>query len=66
MGSMNGNVTSSSHQTPNMDSLFEPFSKANLWISTPKKKKQELYVQQKVCQDVYNVELPYELNPWWV
>jgi hypothetical protein len=49
-----------------MDSLFEPFSKANLWISTTKKRKQKLYVQQKVCQDVYSVELPYELNPWWV
>jgi hypothetical protein len=55
---MNGNVTSSSHQTPTMDSLFEPFSKANLWISNPKKRKQKLYVQQKVCQDVYSVELP--------
>jgi hypothetical protein len=61
IGSMNGNVTSSSHQTPTMDSLFEPFSKAKLWIS-----KQKLYVQQKVCQDLYSVELPYELNPWWV
>ncbi len=56
---MNGNVTSSSHQTPTMDSLFEPFSKANLWISNPKKRKQKLYVQQKVCQDVYSVELPW-------
>jgi hypothetical protein len=65
IGSMNGNVTSSSHQTPTMDSLFEPFSKANLWISTPQKRKQNNMCNKKIAKMFIALNF-HELNPWWV